>query len=187
MNTELQNAVKHLLRGDIIMYPTDTIWGIGCDATNAKAVDKVYSAKNRTESKSMIVLLSDYHQLGHYIEKIPSTAAALIESIDKPLTIIYDGAKNLAPNLIASDGTIAIRIVKHDFCKALIQRLGKPIVSTSANISGSPSPLFFNHIEDPIKKKVDYIVKLEQSYSGINKASTIIKLESNGRYTIIRE
>ena len=126
MEKELQQALKHTLKGETILYPTDTIWGIGCDATNAKAVKKIYSIKNRVESKSLIVLLADYDQLKNYVNDIPAIAADLIQSIDKPLTIIYNGAKNLAPNLIAKDGTIAIRIVKHAFCRALIQLLGNP-------------------------------------------------------------
>ncbi len=187
MQKELQLALKHLLKGDTILYPTDTIWGIGCDATNAKAVNKIYSIKNRVESKSMIVLLADFDQLKHYVGDIPPIADDLINSIDNPLTIIYHSAKNLAPNLIAADGTIAIRIVKHAFCRALIQRMGKPLVSTSANISGAPSPLFYSDIQEHIKTKVDFAVNLEQNLNTINKASTIIKLEKSGSYTIIRE
>lgn len=187
MDEELKNALKHTLKGGNILYPTDTIWGIGCDATNAKAVSKIYAIKNRVESKSMIILLADYDQLKHYINEVPPIAKDLIQSIDKPLTIIYNGAKNLAPNLIAKDGTVAIRIVKHEFCRALIQRLGKPLVSTSANISGAQNPQFYTHIQDYIKTKVDYIVNLEQNLKLVNKASTIIKLEKSGSYTIIRE
>jgi L-threonylcarbamoyladenylate synthase len=135
----------------------------------------------------MIILLADFEQLHRYVDHVPLITADLIKSIDKPLTIIYSGAKNLAKNLIAADGTIAIRIVKHDFCRALIQRLGKPLVSTSANLSNAPSPQFFANIQEHIKNKVDYIVKLEQSLRIVNKASTIIKLEKSGKYTIIRE
>jgi L-threonylcarbamoyladenylate synthase len=187
MQKELQLALKHILKGGTILYPTDTIWGIGCDATNAKAVKKIYSIKNRVESKSMIVLLADFNQLKNYVDDIPPVAADLINSIEKPLTIIYNGAKNLAPNLIATDGTVAIRIVKHAFCRALIQSMGKPLVSTSANISGAPSPLFYSDIQEYIKTKVDFAVNLEQDINTINKASTIIKLEKSGTYTIIRE
>jgi len=187
METELKHALKHAVKGGIILYPTDTIWGIGCDATNKKAVDKIYAIKNRMKNKSMIILLSDFEHLKKYVKEVPPIAADLIQSIEKPLTIIYDGAKNLASNLIAPDGTIAIRIVKHDFCCALIQRLGKPLVSTSANISGDPNPQFYAHIQDNIKTKVDYIVKLEQNFNIVNKASTIIKLEKSGKYIVIRE
>ena len=187
MEKELKSALKHTLKGKTILYPTDTIWGIGCDATNAKAVDKIYAIKNRVESKSMIILLADYDQLKQYVDEVPPIAKDLIQSIDKPLTIIYNGAKNLASNLIAKDGTVAIRIVKHEFCRALIQRLDKPLVSTSANLSGAPSPQFYAHIQEHIKTKVDYIVDLEQNLKVINKASTIIKLEKSGSYTIIRE
>lgn len=187
MEIELKNALKHTVKGEIILYPTDTIWGIGCDASNKKAVDKIYAIKNRMESKSMIILLSDFEQLKEYVKDVPPIAADLIRYIEKPLTIIYDGAKNLASNLIADDGTIAIRIVKHDFCRELIQRLGKPLVSTSANLSGDPSPQFFAHIKDHIKTNVDYIVNLEQHSKIANKPSTIIKLEKSGKYIVIRE
>ncbi|MCD6090540.1 MAG: threonylcarbamoyl-AMP synthase [Bacteroidales bacterium] len=184
---DLIKSLETLKKDGTILYPTDTIWGIGCDATNAKAVDKIYSIKNRVESKSMIILLADYEQLKYYIKTVPSIAADLIQSIDKPLTIIYNGAKNLASNLIAKDGTIAIRIIKHDFCRTLIQTLEHPLVSTSANLSGAQSPHFFAHIQDHIKTKVDYIVNLEQDIKTVNMASTIIKLENSGKYTIIRE
>ncbi len=187
METEIKNALKIIEKGGTILYPTDTIWGIGCDATNRKAVDKIYAIKNRIESKSMIILLAEYEQLKNYVTDVPPIAKDLIQSIDKPLTIIYNGAKNLAKNLIAADGTIAIRIVKHDFCKALIQEMGKPLVSTSANLSGAPSPHFYANIQEYIKNKVDYIVRLEQNIKTINKASTIIKLEKSGRYVVIRE
>ncbi|MBN1651718.1 MAG: threonylcarbamoyl-AMP synthase [Bacteroidales bacterium] len=187
MEEELKNALKVLLKGGTILYPTDTIWGIGCDATNAKAVNKIFTIKNRAETKSMIILLADFDQLQHYVKEIPPIAKDLIQSIDKPLTIIYNGAKNLAPNLIAKDGTIAIRIVKHDFCRSLIQLLGKPIVSTSANFSGQESPHFFAHIQSGVKAKVNYIVNLEQADKQVKMASTIIKLEKSGKYTIIRE
>jgi len=184
---ELNKAQQVLSKGGIILYPTDTIWGLGCDATKAKAVEKIYALKNRQETKSMIILLADFDQLQNYVHKVPPIAADLIQSIDKPLTIIYNGARNLAHNLISKDGTIAIRIVKHHFCRALIRKLGKPLVSTSANLSGAQSPLFFTHIQDDIKKNVDYIVNLDQNIKVANKASTIIKLELSGKYTIIRE
>lgn len=187
MKTELQNALKYTRKGGVILYPTDTVWGIGCDATNAKAVDRIYRIKNRVESKSMIILLSDFDQLKTYIDEVPAIAEDLIKYIDRPLTIIYNGAKNLAKNLIADDGTIAIRIVKHPFCRALIQSLGHPIVSTSANLSGAPSPEFYSHIQEVIKTKVDYIVNLDQNITAMHKASTIIKLDASGKYTVIRE
>ncbi len=187
MQNELEKALKTLVKGGTILYPTDTIWGIGCDAKNAKAVNKIYAIKNRAESKSMVILLADYEELKTYVEFVPPVAADLIRSIEKPLTIIYDGAKNLAPNLIAADGTIAIRIVKHNFCRELIRKLGHPLVSTSANLSGSPSPLFFSHIPELIKSRVNYVVDLEQKVKTAGKASTIIKLEKSGAYSVIRE
>lgn len=187
MEKELEKTLKIVAKGGLILYPTDTIWGIGCDATNAKAVKKIYTIKNRIESKNMIILLADYDQLEKYVDFVPPIAADLIQSFNKPLTIIYEGAKKLASNLIADDGTIAIRIVKHEFCRALIRKLGKPLVSTSANFSGTPSPLFFRYIPEQLKTKVDYVVNLEQDVTIANKASTIIKLEKSGKYSVIRE
>ncbi|MBN2236280.1 MAG: threonylcarbamoyl-AMP synthase [Bacteroidales bacterium] len=187
MEQELKNALRVIEKGGTILYPTDTIWGIGGDATKAKVIDKIYAIKNRAESKNMIVLLADFDQLKHYASEIPPIAEDLIKMIERPLTIIYNGAKNIAPNLIASDGTIAIRIVNHTFCRTLIQRMGKPLISTSANLSGSPSPLFFGQIPEHIKKSVDYIVNLDQHLKAEHKASTIIKLEKSGIYTVIRE
>ncbi len=187
MKREVEKALEVITAGGMILYPTDTIWGIGCDATNSKAIDKVFALKNRQESKSLIVLLADFEQIKDYIKEVPTLAKDLIQFIDKPLTIIYSGAKNLAPNLVAADGSVAIRIVKHQFCQNLIRKLGKPLVSTSANISGEANPVFFANIHEVIKSKVDYIVPLEQNKQIGHKASTIIKLEKSGKYSLIRE
>lgn len=183
---DLIKTLKALQSGGIILYPTDTIWGIGCDATNYKAVEKVYRIKNRNEAKSLIVLLDNFDNLSTYIEKVPDITFDLLASITNPVTIIYSNARKLANNVIAPDGTIAIRIVKDDFCKELIRRFGKPIVSTSANLSGSESPAVFSQITDEIKKAVDYTVSYKQDYFNRSKPSTIIRLRDDGLYTVIR-
>jgi len=184
---DLDQALNTLLGGGILLYPTDTIWGIGCDATNQRAVEKIYKIKNRAEVKSLIILLDDFANLRNYVENVPDITADLLESILNPVTIIYSNAKRLAGNVIASDGTVGIRIVKDDFCHELIKRFGKPIVSTSANISGGEMPYLFSHIADEIKNSVDYTVKYKQEIFTRSKPSTIIRLHDDGSYIIIRK
>ena len=186
MEIDIINAIHVLQQGGTILYPTDTIWGIGCDATNTKAVEKIYRIKSRTEAKSLIILLDNIEKLSTYIEKVPDITADLLASITNPVTIIYSNARKLAANVIASDGTIAIRIVKDDFCAEMIRRFGKPIVSTSANISGFEPPAIFSQIDEEIKKTVDYVVSYKQDYYTRSKPSTIIRLRDDGLYTIIR-
>jgi L-threonylcarbamoyladenylate synthase len=183
---DIEKSLKVLEEGGTLLYPTDTIWGIGCDATNTKAVEKVYRIKSRAEAKSLIVLIDHIDKLSTYIEKVPDITGDLLASITNPVTIIYSNARRLAPNVIASDGTIAIRIVKDDFCNELIRRFGKPIVSTSANISGFDPPVVFSQIVDEIKKSIDFIVSYKQDYFTRSKPSTIIRLRDDGMYTIIR-
>jgi L-threonylcarbamoyladenylate synthase len=187
MYDDLKKAVEVLQNGGIILYPTDTIWGIGCDATNEKAVQKIYEIKKREDSKSMLVLMENINLLERYVDEIPEVAFDLIELSEKPVTIIYDGAKNLAKNLIASDGSIGIRISSENFTRQLIQRFKKPIVSTSANISGDPSPANFSGINDKIKSSVDYVVKYRQDDFKKSVASSIIKLGKGGEVKIIRK
>ncbi|HWK99092.1 MAG TPA: L-threonylcarbamoyladenylate synthase, partial [Parapedobacter sp.] len=141
--TEINQALDTLRNGGLILYPTDTIWGIGCDATNPLAVDRVYKLKGREQAKSLLILLDSDHKLQSYVQEVPEVAYQLIEYTERPLTIVYSGAKNLAPNVLAPDGSIGIRIVQHPFCSALLQRFRKPIVSTSANLSGHPAPATF--------------------------------------------
>lgn len=184
--SDIEKSLKILEAGGTILYPTDTIWGIGCDATNTKAVEKIYRIKSRKEAKSLIVLLDDLEKLSVYIEKVPEITGDLLASITNPVTIIYSNARRLAPNVIASDGTIGIRIVKDDFCSELIRRFGKPVVSTSANTSGFDAPAVFSQISDEIKTGVDYIVSYKQDYFNRSKPSTIIRLRDDGLYTIIR-
>jgi len=183
---DIINCLNVLGDGGVILNPTDTVWGLGCDATNTRAVEKIYRIKSRTEAKSLIILLDHFEKLSTYVEKIPEITGDLLESITNPVTIIYSNARKLAPNVIAPDGTIAIRIVKDDFCSELIKRFGKPIVSTSANISGFASPAVFSQVSDDIKNAVDYIVTYKQDSFTRSKPSTIIRLRDDGMYTIIR-
>lgn len=169
------------------MYPTDTIWGIGCDATNEEAVRRVYEIKQRSDSKAMLVLVDSSVKVDFYVQDVPEIAWDLIELADKPLTIIYSGARNLAPNLLAEDGSVGIRVTNEEFSKRLCQRFRKAIVSTSANVSGQPSPHCFSEISDEIKSAVDYIVGFRQEEQGEAKPSGIIKLGKGGVVKVIRE
>ena len=162
MLEDIKAAIAVLQNGGIILYPTDTIWGIGCDACNEEAVKRIYTIKNRVDSKSMLILLENAALLDRYIDEVPEIAFDLIELTDKPLTIIYDGAKNLAKNLIAEDGSIGIRITQEAFSSELIRRFKRPVVSTSANISGQSSPACFDEIDQQIIDAVDYVVKYRQ-------------------------
>jgi len=187
VKADIDKALEVLNNGGIILYPTDTIWGIGCDATNADAVKRIYELKQRADSKSMLVLLDNAARLASYVEEIPEVAYDLIDLTNKPLTIIYDGAKNLASNLIAEDGSIGIRITSEEFSKTLCQRFRKPIVSTSANVSGEPSPACFADISEAIKAGVDYIVGYRQDDTKKASPSGIIKLGASGQVKVIRE
>ena len=187
LEQEIENSVKTLQEGKTLLYPTDTIWGIGCDATNPKAVDKIYKIKKREQEKSMIILLETVDKLEDYVEDVPLIVYDLIESTHTPLTIIYYNAKNLAKNLIPEDNTIAIRIVKGEYCTEMIRRFGKPVVSTSANISGEPSPITYNNISQEIIRNVDYTVNIFRDRVRSVKPSRIIKLESDGLFKIIRD
>lgn len=187
LKQEIDKAFDILRNGGLILYPTDTIWGIGCDATNPEAVEKVYKLKGRAEDKSLIILLDTANKLPSYVREVPDIAYDLIEFAENPLTIIYSGAKNLAPNVINADGSIAIRIVNHDFCQTLIQKFRKPIVSTSANISGEQSPINFDSISQVILDGVDFVVDFEQSDRTEKKPSTIMRLEADGKFKFIRK
>ena len=184
---DIKKSLKVLEDGGTLLYPTDTIWGIGCDATNTMAVQKIFQIKGRTEAKSLIILIDHIDKLSTYIEKVPDITADLLASISNPVTIIYSNARKLASKVIAPDGTIAIRIVKDDFCAELIRRFGKPIVSTSANLSGFDTPVVFSQVAEEIKNAVDYIVSYKQDYYNRSKPSTIIRLRDDGMYTIIRD
>jgi len=187
MNEDLHKAKEVLLKGGIICYPTDTIWGLGCDATNPDAVARIYALKKREDSKSMLVLLDNENRLPSYVKEIPEIAWQLIEVNDKPMTIIYDGARNLASNLIAPDGSVGIRITSDPFCIKLIAALRKPLVSTSANFSGQPSPRFFDEIDRELLSLVDYVVEWRQDDHTPASASSILKIGAAGEITIIRK
>ena len=173
--------------GGVILYPTDTIWGIGCDATNEDAVRRVYEIKQRQDSKAMLVLVDSSVRVDFYVRDVPEVAWDLIDLADKPLTIIYSGARNLAANLLAEDGSVGIRVTNEDFSKRLCQQFRKAIVSTSANISGQPSPKNFSEISEEVKSAVDYIVGYRQEEMSNPKPSSIIKLDKGGVIKIIRE
>lgn len=187
MKEDIKNAVEVLKNGGIILYPTDTIWGIGCDATNEEAVKKIYELKKREDSLSMLVLLENPNRINSYIQEVPEIAWDLIDASDKPMTIIYPNAKNLAKNLVAKDNSIGIRLTEEKFSSELIFRFKKPVVSTSANISGEASPQNFSEISDVIKEGVDYIVGFRQEDIKKASPSSIIKLGLSGEIQIIRE
>lgn len=186
MITEINNSIEALKKGNLILYPTDTVWGIGCDATNEEAVKRVYQLKNREDSKALICLVANQAMLERHVEEIPDVAYDIIDLATKPTTIVFDKPKGLAKNLIASDNTIAIRVASDKFCQYLINKFGKPIVSTSANISGIPSPKNFRAISDEILTGVDYVVNLHQEKEN-SSPSSIIKLSNNGTVKVIRE
>ena len=186
-NEEIKKAVEVMRNGGVILYPTDTIWGIGCDATNEEAVKKVYEIKKRADTKALICLVDSEAKIDFYVKDVPPVAWDLIELSTKPLTVIYDGARNLAPNLLAEDGSVGIRVTNEEFSKQLCFRFRKAVVSTSANISGEPSPKSFADISDEIKNAVDYIVGVRQNEKGGVKPSSIIKLGAGGVVQVIRE
>lgn len=186
LQDDIEQCVAVLRKGGLILYPTDTIWGIGCDATNAEAVQKIFAVKKRAESKSMIVLLADERDILKYTSQPNPHIFDFLKTTKKPTTVIYEGAIGLAANLIHVDGTAAIRLVKEPFCKHLIKRFRKPIVSTSANISGELSPNFFSEINEEIKIKVDYVVRYRQDDATIQQPSAIVKWNKNGEPEFIR-
>lgn len=178
MNNDIKKVGSLLQQGKVILYPTDTIYGIGCDATNNKAVEKVFEIKNRPKEKSLIVLVSDIEMLKKYVD-INTEIENLVRSLDVPTTVIYSNPKHLAKNAVNADNTIAIRIPEHTFCKALIKEFGKPLISTSANLSGERSPLSFNDISSVIKDKVDLIVDEKYDTSTYKQPSRLIKIKKD--------
>ena len=203
----IQEAVQVLRDGGVILYPTDTVWGIGCDATNEKAVSRVFEIKRRSEAKSLVLLACDLDMVAKYIRQIPSIAIDLVEVNDAPMTIIYPGAQYLAPNAVAADGSVGIRIpvvpeeeddaeapkkpakgglTAGAFCRELVRRLRRPLVSTSANISGEPTPATFAEIPEEIKAAVDYVVPKPFGYGATGRSSQIIKLGLGGEVEILR-
>lgn len=183
---DLVPSLAALRSGGIILYPTDTIWGIGCDATNEAAVKRIFDLKQRSESKSLVILVADVRELVKYLSQPPPDIAETIAAFDRPTTVIYEGALHLAPNVIAADGTVAIRVVKEPFCRHLIKRFRKPIVSTSANISGAPAPATFLDIPDEIKQGVDCTVAYRQHEIAIRQPSRIVRILPDGKLEIVR-
>lgn len=182
----MNEIVEKINQQQTILYPTDTVWGLGCDATDAAAVQKIFSLKNRAESKSLIILVNSLEMLQDYVSHIPEKAFEILKEAQRPTTIIYPNPKGLAKNVIASDNTVAIRVVKHDFCEALIEAMGKPLVSTSANVSGEPTPQSFTEISTTILENVDYVVNLQQDKIN-GQSSRILKINEDDSILVIRE
>ena len=184
---DIKNAIEAMRKGGVILYPTDTVWGIGCDATNAEAVKRVYEIKQRDDSKALICLVDSDARLQRYVRNVPDVAWQLIDCVEKPTTLILDGAVNLAPNLIAEDGSIGIRITKEDFSHELCFRFQKAIVSTSANISGEPAAQNYRDIDPRILEKVEYVCWTRRQEHQPHQPSSIIKLSADGQVVIIRK
>lgn len=183
---DIKQACQVMQEGGVILYPTDTIWGIGCDATNPEAVRRVYDIKRRADSKALLVLVDSPVKVDFYVQDVPEVAWDLIEVADRPLTVIYDGARHLAPELLAEDGSVGIRVTREPFSNALCRRFRKAVVSTSANVSGEPSPRTFGEISEDIKGAVDYIVRARRTDSEPSRPSSIIRLGRGGEVKIIR-
>ena len=183
---DIRRAVEVMNNGGIILYPTDTIWGLGCDATNADAVRRIYEIKQRTDAKALISLVDSETKVQFYVKEVPEVAWDVMELSERPMTVVFDGGRNLAPNLLAEDGSVAIRITKEPFSKELCMRMKRAVVSTSANISGQPAPRCFSEISEEIKGAVDYICTSRQDEPPTQTASSIIKLGAGGEVTIIR-
>ena len=183
---DIEHCLHVLKQGGLILYPTDTIWGIGCDATDAAAVQKVYALKRRPEKKAMIILLADAKDILKYVSQPDLRIFDYLQTVQKPTTVIYEGAIGLAENLLPDEGTVAIRLVKDDFCRQLIKRFRKPIVSTSANISGAPAPRYFDEISDHITGEVDYTVHYRRQDKTEHEPSAVIKWNKDGTATVIR-
>lgn len=183
---DIRRAVEVMNKGGIILYPTDTIWGLGCDATNADAIRRIYEIKQRTDAKALISLVDSETKVQFYVKEVPEVAWDVMELSERPMTVVFDGGRNLAPNLLAEDGSVAIRITKEAFSKELCMRMKRAVVSTSANISGQPAPRCFAEISEEIKRAVDYICTSRQDEPPTQTASSIIKLGAGGEVTIIR-
>jgi L-threonylcarbamoyladenylate synthase len=184
---DLREALKVLREGGVILYPTDTVWGLGCDATNKEAVEKIFEIKKRKEGQSLIILVNGVTMLERYVREVPKTASMITEFSDGPVTIIYPRGRNLAPGVCAEDGSVGIRITGDDFCNQLITLFRKPIVSTSANISNEPAPSDFSEIKETIINSVSYVVKHRRADRKRSSPSPIIKTENDGSFKIIRQ
>jgi len=186
MHHEIEKSLEVLKKGGLILYPTDTIWGIGCDASNQRAVDKVYKLKRRIEGKSLLVLVDSAEQIKNYVANVNPLIIELVTNYDRPLTVIYPRAKNVAKGVAASDKSIGIRVVQDRFCSTLCEQFGKAIVSTSANLSGEPAPIHFNQISEVLKNGVDYVVDLYHARVHDMKPSRIIRVKAHGDFEIVR-
>ena len=186
MKDQIARAVQVLRNGGLILYPTDTVWGIGCDATNAEAVDRIYKLKQSVNKKSMIVLVGDVDSVGRYVNGAPAVAWDLLETATSPLTLILSGAANVAENLVPDEGTLGVRVPDHEFCRQLLHRFGRPLVSTSANISGEPAPTDFDGIAEEIRTGVDLVVDPRFEGKPTRKPSSIIAIDPSGLFKIIR-
>lgn len=187
INVDVKNAIEVLKNSGVILCPTDTIWGLSCDATNIKAVEKLFEIKKRPQKMALIILVSNDAMIQQFVKEVPEIAWQLLEVADKPLTIIYPGAKNLPQNVISEDGSIAIRICKDEFCNLLISKYRKPLVSTSANFSGENAPLTFSEISDELIKQVNYVAEYNQYDNSKSNPSSIIKIGLNNEIEIIRK
>jgi L-threonylcarbamoyladenylate synthase len=187
MLEEINKTVEILRSGGTILYPTDTIWGIGCDASNQKAVDKIYKIKKRIEGKSLLVLVDSIEKISNYVDNLNPVIIDLVKNYNRPLTVIYPNAKNVTKGVSAADNTIGIRVVNDDFCRQLIRTFGKAIVSSSANISGDPAPVLYQQISNEIRKNVDYTVNLYHDRLRSMKPSRIIRVKENGDFEIVRQ
>lgn len=185
-DVDIKASVETLQNGGLILYPTDTVWGIGCDATNKKAISKIFALKKREDAKALIVLIASENAILNYVDDPAPTIFDYIKGVHKPTTIIYNKAKNLPANLLSAEGAVAIRICADPFCKNLIKLFGKPIVSTSANISGYPTPLIFRDISLDIIEGVDYVVQYRQDETELKQPSSIVRWDANGELIIIR-
>lgn len=184
---DIKNSIECLRKGGVILYPTDTIWGLGCDATDNAAVEKIFAIKSRNATKSLLILVDSESMLERYVREVPEIAWELIEVSDSPLTIIYPAGKNLADGVCSDDGSIGIRVCRDEFCNSMISSFRKPVVSTSANISGMPSPGNFLEIDEAVKNAADYVVKYRQDDKTKHPASPVIRLGPDGSIKIIRK
>lgn len=183
----VQAAEEELLLGNVILYPTDTVWGIGCDARNVAAVKKIVKIKERDASKAMILLVADQQMLQHYIKSLPVDFEHLVDKQERPTTYVFSEPKNLPEEVLAEDGSVAVRVVKDEFCHRLIRQISGPIVSTSANISGEPAPRMFAEVSEEIKERVDYVVQWRQEETLESKPSRIVKINPDGSQEVLRD
>ena len=183
---KIKQTIEHLRKGNILLYPTDTLWGIGCDATNPEAVEKVFALKKRSDQKSLIALVHSVAFLERYVKQIPEVCYELLDNSDKPLTIVYENPINIAENAVAEDGSMGFRVTTDPICQRIIQQLNKPLISTSANLSGDSSPTCFDDVSPVIKSGVDFILD-ERTKEKMTKPSTIIKINNDSSFKIIRK